>query len=549
MRAPQYFLALFLISVLPSLASSQYQAYVLQALERAIFANGVSGGGVAGQLRISYLIPNPREGGFTTVFDDRACWWPTWYGESVMLDGTEGTRSMANAISGISVGGIRNNRAVLWPTGTPNDFIDLTPAGASSAFLTSMDGTSQGGWATYSMVHPAVWFGSAASFVDLMPPSISGPNDNGEVLGTAPGVQVGRMFIDRGGLRAYKWNNTAASGVDCTPAGVIGAGFLGTDGTQHVGYVVITGNERERAAIWSADGSTWTNIHPAGLFQSLAYACRGGKQVGFTSTAGFNPHAWLWQGSAESSLDLQSFLPVEFTASRATGIDENGVISGYAYAFEFGFQPVAVVWVPTQTNQAPTANAGVDQEVVYASVLTSVSLDGSESSDPDDGDSITYEWKEGSEVLGTNPQLDAQLSAGKHDITLTVTDETGETSTDIVKVSIVYSWGGVQAPINSDGSSVFKLGSTVPVKFVVDGASSSAGDIGARLYLAKMSDSVFGTEEEASSTSGADSGNTFRYVDGKFMFNLSTKTLSVGTWRLRVDLGDGATHTVVFSLK
>lgn len=39
-------------------------------------------------------------------------------------------------------------------------------------------------------------------------------------------------------------------------------------------------------------------------------------------------------------------------------------------------------------------------------------------------------------------------------------------------------------------------------------------------------------------------GNTFRYTGGYYQFNLGTKPLSPGTWRMRIDLGDGALHAV-----
>jgi len=113
-----------------------------------------------------------------------------------------------------------------------------------------------------------------------------------------------------------------------------------------------------------------------------------------------------------------------------------------------------------------------------------------------------------------------------------------------------YSWSGILQPVNADGTSVFRQGSTVPVKFRLAGADAGITDLRARLYLARVSDSVAGTQTEAASTSAADSGNTFRYDAGagQYVFNLSTKGLARGTWQLRVDLGDGAEHKVNIGL-
>lgn len=114
-------------------------------------------------------------------------------------------------------------------------------------------------------------------------------------------------------------------------------------------------------------------------------------------------------------------------------------------------------------------------------------------------------------------------------------------------------WSGILQPINADGSSIFKLGSTVPVKFALTGSCAVAvqGSLVAKLFVAKLTNNVAGTELEATSTSAADSGNTFRYdpTSAQYVFNLGTKSLSSGTWQLRIDLGDGAARTVRISLK
>lgn len=117
--------------------------------------------------------------------------------------------------------------------------------------------------------------------------------------------------------------------------------------------------------------------------------------------------------------------------------------------------------------------------------------------------------------------------------------------------SVFHSWSHVRQPINVDGSSIFKLGSTVPVKFGLTGGSAGITDLVARIFVAKVSAGVIGSEVEAVATNNADGGNTFRYdpTADQYIFNLGTKTLSQGTWQIRVDLGDGATHTVLLSLR
>jgi hypothetical protein len=99
-----------------------------------------------------------------------------------------------------------------------------------------------------------------------------------------------------------------------------------------------------------------------------------------------------------------------------------------------------------------------------------------------------------------------------------------------------YAWSGVLQPINADGTSIFKLGSTVPTKFKLTGLCTGVGTLTYKIFLAKITNSELGSEVEASSTSGADIGNTFRYdaTEGQYIFNLNTKSLSPGTWQIRI---------------
>lgn len=120
---------------------------------------------------------------------------------------------------------------------------------------------------------------------------------------------------------------------------------------------------------------------------------------------------------------------------------------------------------------------------------------------------------------------------------------------ETITVGTGYTWSGLLQPINQNGSSIFKLGRTVPVKFQLTGASAGVTNAVARLYLAKITDSVIGTEEEADSTSNATEGNLFRYSGGQYIFNLSTDGLTVGTYQLRVDMGDGVLRVVNISLR
>lgn len=88
-------------------------------------------------------------------------------------------------------------------------------------------------------------------------------------------------------------------------------------------------------------------------------------------------------------------------------------------------------------NRAPTANAGSDQTLESASAAGSqVTVDGSASLDAD-GDQLSYEWRQGSTLLGTSAHLSTNLPLGSHTLTLTVKDSFGIASEDAVTINVV----------------------------------------------------------------------------------------------------------------
>jgi hypothetical protein len=115
----------------------------------------------------------------------------------------------------------------------------------------------------------------------------------------------------------------------------------------------------------------------------------------------------------------------------------------------------------------------------------------------------------------------------------------------------VFTWSDVLQPVNADGTSSFKQGSTIPVKFQLTGADAGIRNLIGKLYLSQLDSVDPVSANEAVSTATADSGNTFRYdaTAGQYIFNLSTKSLSQGTWYLRIDLGDGTSNVVKLRIK
>lgn len=116
-------------------------------------------------------------------------------------------------------------------------------------------------------------------------------------------------------------------------------------------------------------------------------------------------------------------------------IFDGGGLAGGKFRLEttesFGGEAPAPIEPIEPANQDPVANAGSDQTVEATGPTTSVTLDGSGSTDPD-GDILTYKWTNGS----TDASTTVNLGVGTHTFTLTVTDEQGASDSDDVVITI-----------------------------------------------------------------------------------------------------------------
>ncbi len=140
---------------------------------------------------------------------------------------------------------------------------------------------------------------------------------------------------------------------------------------------------------------------------------------------------------------------------------------------------------------------------------------------------------------------------GTFTYTVTATDNAGNTVTETVTYKVVYSFDGFQTPVTL--SRPFKLGSTIPVKFVLtDGCGAYVSNATATLSVVQLSGAEPLGEPIDGTTNVPDSGNVFRYVlaDNHYIYNLSTgDSLSTGTWRVTATLDDGETYSVDIGIK
>ena len=172
----------------------------------------------------------------------------------------------------------------------------------------------------------------------------------------------------------------------------------------------------------------------------------------------------------------------------------------------------------------------------------------------DNGASVNVPLPTASDNCGGNVTITSNAPAmfplGMTTVTFTAKDASGNTRTATTTVTVKYNFSGFMQPINTDGSSIFKLGSTVPIKFTATFASGmSSSAIVSQIFVAQISNQVLGSEAEAVSTSNATTGNLFRYDGQQYIFNLSTKNITNGTWQIRAQLNDGTSYLVQISLK
>lgn len=228
----------------------------------------------------------------------------------------------------------------------------------------------------------------------------------------------------------------------------------------------------------------------------------------------FNGAAWE---DVTTSLDLQNNIICGQTNS----------LSPFVIAEED--QPPEIT-VPGPISATATSNSGAS--VSYANATAS-----------DDFDTAV--------TVNCTPQSGSTFPLGVTSVQCPASDSAGNSAEECFNVTVAYDWSGVFQPVNANGSSVFRLGSTIPVKFALTGASAGVNNAIAKLYYAKISDNLVGSDVEATSTASATTGNVFRHdpAAGQYVFNWGTKGLTVGTYQLRIDLGDGAMHTVNVSLK
>jgi lysophospholipase L1-like esterase len=145
-------------------------------------------------------------------------------------------------------------------------------------------------------------------------------------------------------------------------------------------------------------------------------------------------------------------------------------------------------------------------------------------------------------------------SVGTKTFTVTTRDVAGNEAVETFTYEVIYAYGEVRQPINRDGSSTFRAGRVVPVKFqVTDWDREPVASATARLDRVRTYDGEYDPEEveEAVTNVAATTGNLFRYDsrEQQYIYNMSTRGMAPGTYQLFIGLDDGKQYTAVIKLR
>jgi hypothetical protein len=230
-----------------------------------------------------------------------------------------------------------------------------------------------------------------------------------------------------------------------------------------------------------------------------------------------------------------------------TATDANGNTS------EFTLLPVAIVADTVPPTITCPANVSVDCSLVG---LASVSYPLASASDNLDAHPL---------VTCTPAPGSASFVVGTTTVHCTAVDDAGNQahcSFTVTRAALGFT--GFLPPIGgevsagtggsfSDPVRAFKFGSTIPVKCrLACGGTSIAAGIHT-LQVIKYSNALDSDPAiDATPTDGVTTGNQFRLTDaasGEWHFNLDTKPLSSGTWKLTATLADVSIHEVWITIK
>jgi hypothetical protein len=153
------------------------------------------------------------------------------------------------------------------------------------------------------------------------------------------------------------------------------------------------------------------------------------------------------------------------------------------------------------------------------------------------------------------PASGSTFKLGKTSVVCTASDKKGNKATVTFTVWVQYQAPADGSffllPVRSNGSSIFRIGRPLPVRFKLTGASAGITNLVAKLSVTKVSNTIQGTVLDTSDETVDDTDMVFKYRSllKWYAYRWRTSNQTQGTYELRADLGDGVVHQIKVSLK
>ena len=215
----------------------------------------------------------------------------------------------------------------------------------------------------------------------------------------------------------------------------------------------------------------------------------------------------------------------------------------------------------TAANVAPSVGPVTSTRIGACAVSISAPF-----TDPGTGDthSATISWGDNSST-SVDPATSAVNGShtfganGNYTVGVTVTDDDGGSDSGSATFGTQNTPSSIMQPINAAGTrSVFKLGSTIPIKITVTGCDGgTVTTLTPTVNLSKVDTTVDAPLNETAADTVATNGLAMRWSDTQYIYNLSTKlsqqtgaALSVGTYKVTVsDSSFSTPATAQFDLR
>ena len=169
---------------------------------------------------------------------------------------------------------------------------------------------------------------------------------------------------------------------------------------------------------------------------------------------------------------------------------------------------------------------------------------------------VTINWSAADEWTGVKSKTDNLVNGnlldtskpGPQTLTLTAVDNEDNTTTITINYYVQYNYSGVLSPLNDNKVNVIKPDRTIPIKFQLKDANGAfVTNVQAKIYI--TSDTIENNSlmfVPLLADSKKKDSNIFRYdsTDNQYIFNLNMKNYKSGTYKIKIDLGDGTVNII-----